>query len=108
MDTIQEEAVSDLSSSRILGSVEGFTSKTSLLRTSTNAWILDSEPGNPFEFLNKRIEFITGLKVVGDTSSDILQIANYGPGGFYTTHYDSIHEPDVTKNIPSFSLAIEH
>ena len=97
MSQIRDEAVTDLSPSRILGSVKQLNSKTSLFRTSTNTWILDQEPGNPFEFLSKRIELITGLRVIGDrdSASESLQIANYGPGGFYTAHYDAVHEPEV-------------
>ncbi|XP_054746893.1 prolyl 4-hydroxylase subunit alpha-2-like [Anastrepha obliqua] len=53
-------------------------------RTSKFAWFYD-HMNAVTKRVNKRIEDMTGLDLVG---SEMLQVMNYGLGGHYSTHYD--------------------
>jgi hypothetical protein len=57
-------------------------------RTAAYAWFKDYEiPKAP---LSQRIEYITGLNVLGSKASEALQIAAYAFGGHVELHYDSV------------------
>jgi len=57
-------------------------------RTAAYAWFKDSDLKG-IE-LSRRIELITGLNVVGEKASELLQIAAYAFGGHVDLHYDSV------------------
>jgi len=61
---------------------------TATPRTAAYAWLNDADiPEAP---ISRRIEFITGLNVVGENASEVLQIAAYAFGGHVELHYDSV------------------
>jgi len=71
--------------------VQTETSKTdevSGTRTSQTAWF-SSDEYEIAERLSRRIEALTGLNAnMNESSSELMQVANYGMGGHYTPHYD--------------------
>ncbi|XP_065573742.1 prolyl 4-hydroxylase subunit alpha-2-like [Artemia franciscana] len=72
----------------------------SMIRTSKNAWLEESD--DPMlSKISKRITTATGLLVQEKTSAEDYQVANYGIGGLYVTHTDHLmHNPDPNSYGP--------
>jgi hypothetical protein len=64
-------------------------------RTAAYSWFKDKDiPKVP---ISRRIEFVTGLNVVGDKASEALQVAAYSFGGHVELHFDSV---SIYNNLP--------
>ncbi|XP_050388575.1 prolyl 4-hydroxylase subunit alpha-1 [Patella vulgata] len=73
--------------------------KETEVRISNNAWIYDSE--SVADKLSRRIEMITGLSALNrnyDTHAEPYQIVNYGLGGMYDPHFDSLAKDGQPKS----------
>ncbi|KAH9488181.1 hypothetical protein Btru_064867 [Bulinus truncatus] len=79
-----------------------------LLRVSQTAWMYDT--GSVLRRLSQRVGDITGLYVgqtETDTPSEPFQVVNYGLGGMYAPHQDSVKvsRANGRENIPSLRHA---
>ncbi|KAK2827453.1 hypothetical protein Q7C36_018379 [Tachysurus vachellii] len=91
IDVLKRLSRTKLSRAKVSDPVTGKLISTTL-RVSKSAWLSKDE--NPVVArVNQRIADITGLDV--DTAED-LQVANYGIGGHYEPHYDSM----VANGVP--------
>lgn len=68
-----------------------------LYRTSSNAWITSINPVS--KRLEQRISAMTGLSMV---TAESLQISNYGVGGEYQLHYDTLGDKVKYTEHPEF------
>uniref|UniRef100_A0A1I8NZV9 procollagen-proline 4-dioxygenase n=1 Tax=Stomoxys calcitrans TaxID=35570 RepID=A0A1I8NZV9_STOCA len=66
-------------------------STTDEIRISKNAWLDFNEHPEFLAKISKRLEDITGLSM---ETSEEMQVANYGVGGYYALHYDCDEEQD--------------
>ncbi|XP_025087676.1 prolyl 4-hydroxylase subunit alpha-2-like isoform X2 [Pomacea canaliculata] len=70
-----------------------------LVRVSQNAWLFDSTP--TLTRISRRVELVTGLstRVLSEnTHAEPYQVLNYGLGGVYGPHEDSVRLPRRTGN----------
>ena len=99
---LRSETEPFLARSRVAASNE--TEEINYGRTSSNAWLPDYEAGHKFNFITKRVSFITGLKTSLLSATEELQVANYMPGGHYGPHFDAGDDPEVFKTIYTFKF----
>ncbi|XP_037778479.1 prolyl 4-hydroxylase subunit alpha-1-like [Penaeus monodon] len=82
------------------GSVESF------MRTSSTAWMLDSDLTVLSE-LTHRIEQIAGINAQQNRGAELYQVVNYGVGGHYTVHHDFVHRGLVNNRIATFLIYLK-
>ncbi|KAL7645766.1 UNVERIFIED_CONTAM: hypothetical protein RMT77_002661 [Armadillidium vulgare] len=73
----------------------GIEKKTSNSRTSKIAWMNYTHEIMEYDKMNAHIEALTGLITRKRLSAELLQIANYGTGGFYKSHTDFLLDPEI-------------
>ncbi|KAL8559587.1 hypothetical protein ACOMHN_018750 [Nucella lapillus] len=74
--------------------IEQVEHETHLVRVSQNAWLFDTSPA--VSRLSSRVQLVTGLSthiLQRDTHAEPYQVLNYGLGGVYGPHEDSVRVP---------------
>ncbi|KAK4319702.1 hypothetical protein Pmani_009359 [Petrolisthes manimaculis] len=64
-------------------------------RTSSTAWLYEHN-NNYLKQLTTRIETLLGVSAQEHVSAEAYQVVNYGAGGHYTVHHDTLSVPYLT------------
>ncbi|ROT78139.1 hypothetical protein C7M84_003153 [Penaeus vannamei] len=81
-------------------------SAESFMRTSSTAWMLDSDLPVLSE-LTHRIEQIAGVNAQQNRGAEMYQVVNYGVGGHYTVHHDYIDKGLINNRIATFLVYLK-
>lgn len=100
IELIQMLARPMLQRSTVVGT-NGVWREVSDTRTSKNTWIYDSTVREqPLLLqLQRRMQLMTGLSAENEYEAEALQVANYGVGGHYVSHYDYLFQDKTEEEM---------